>query len=56
METPQLRIRVKIDNKEVEMSYPLSERTQVDYNSNSSTLVSAVKAISDIIDKMETIK
>jgi len=48
-----LRIKVRIGGKEVEVSYPLTPRNQVDYKSDSSTLVSAVKAIEDIVKTLE---
>lgn len=47
----ELRIRVKIGDREVEISYPVTDRTSVTYE-NSATLVSAVKAIKDIVDKL----
>ena len=53
-ETNQLlRIKVRIGDKEAEVSYPLSQRNTVDYKSGSSTLVSAVKAIEDIVKTLE---
>ena len=53
-ETNQLlRIKVRIGDKEAEVSYPLSQRNQVDYKSETSTLVSAVKAIGDIVKALE---
>jgi hypothetical protein len=48
-----LRIKVRIGNKEAEVSYPLTSRNTVDYKSDSSTLVSAVKAIEDIVKTLE---
>lgn len=44
-----LRIKVRIGDKEAEVSYPLTTRDRVDYKSDSSTLLSAVKAIEDIV-------
>jgi len=44
-----LRIKVRIGDKEAEVSYPLTTRERVDYKSDSSTLLSAVKAIEDIV-------
>jgi hypothetical protein len=53
-ETNQLlRIKVRIGDKEAEVSYPLSQRNQVDYKSENSTLVSAIKAIEDIVKALE---
>ena len=53
-ETNQLlRIKVRIGDKEAEVSYPLTSRNTVDYKSDSSTLVSAVKAIEDIVKTLE---
>ena len=48
-----LRIKVRIGDKEAEVSYPLTSRNVVDYKSDSSTLVSAVKAIEDIVKTLE---
>lgn len=45
----ELRIRVKIDDNECEVSYPLSERSAVSYYDDS-TLNSVVKAIKDIVE------
>ena len=44
-----LRIKVRIGDKEADVSYPLTTRDRVDYKSDSSTLLSAVKAIEDIV-------
>ncbi len=46
-----IKIRVKIGDKEVEISYPISERTLVGYDSG--TLVAAVKAVKDVVDKLK---
>lgn len=50
MNNKLLKIRVRIDDKEVEVSYPITERSVVGYDSG--TLVSAVKAIKDIVDHL----
>jgi len=50
MENNGFKIRVVIDNKECEVSYPLSQRDAVRYNDNESTLFCAVKAIKDIVE------
>jgi hypothetical protein len=44
-----LRIKVRIGNKEAEVSYPLTARTVVGYEKNEGTLVSAVQAVKDIV-------
>jgi hypothetical protein len=49
MEKNELRIRVKLDTNECELSYPLSQRSLVSYDSDS-TLYSAIKAIKDIVE------
>lgn len=49
MEKNELRIRVKLDDNECEVSYPLSERSMVSYDGGS-TLNSVVKAIQDIVE------
>ena len=46
-----IKIRVKIGDREVEISYPLSERTKCTYDTG--TLVSAVAAIKDIVNKLK---
>lgn len=51
--TNLLRIKVRIGDKEAEVSYPLTSRNLVDYKSETSTLVSAVKAIEDIVKTLE---
>lgn len=51
--TNLLRIKVRIGDKEAEVSYPLSQRNQVDYTSETSTLVSAVKALEDMVKALE---
>ena len=48
-----LRIKVRIGDKEAEVSYPLTPRERVDYNSDSSTLLSAVKALEDMVKALE---
>jgi hypothetical protein len=49
-----LYIRVKYNGKEAEISYPLSERTQVTYDgSTTSTLVGAVKAVKDLVETLK---
>ncbi len=51
-----IRIKVRVGDKEAEVSYPLTPRTLVDYASQQSTLrsvVSAVKDIVEILDKEE---
>jgi hypothetical protein len=49
----QIRIRVRIDNRECEVSYPLTERQRVGYSDTSDTLYSAVKAIKDIVETLK---
>jgi hypothetical protein len=49
----QIRIRVRIDNRECEISYPLTERQRVGYSDTSDTLYSAVKAIKDIVETLK---
>ena len=51
--TNLLRIKVRIGDKEAEVSYPLTSRNTVEYKSENSTLVSAVKAIEDIVKTLE---
>jgi hypothetical protein len=48
-----LRIKVRIGDKEAEVSYPLSERHQVDYKSDTSTLLSAIKALKDMVNTLK---
>lgn len=50
------KIKVKINGKSVKISYPLSTRTTVDYDSRPSTLISAVDAVKDIINKLNETK
>ena len=47
--TNELRIRVVIDNNECEVSYPLTPREAVRYDTDESTLFCAVEAIKDIV-------
>jgi hypothetical protein len=44
-----LRIKVRIGDKEAEISYPLTARTVVGYSKNEGTLTSAVEAVKDIV-------
>lgn len=48
-----LRIKVRIGDKEAEVSYPLTTRDKVDYKSDTSTLLSAVNAIKDIVKTLK---
>lgn len=49
-----LRIKVRIGNNEAEVSYPLTPRDTVKYHSDTSTLVSAVTAIKDIVEVLKS--
>lgn len=51
--TNLLRIKVRIGDKEAEVSYPLTSRNTVEYKSENSTLVSAVKALEDMVKALE---
>lgn len=46
----ELRIRVVIGNNECEVSYPLTPREAVRYDTDESTLFCAVKAVKDIVE------
>lgn len=49
-----LRIKVRIGNNEAEVSYPLTPRVSVNYNSDQSTLLSVVTAIKDIVEVLKS--
>jgi hypothetical protein len=48
----ELRIRVRIDTNECEISYPLKTRDYVSYD-DGGTLNSAVKAVKDIVESLK---
>lgn len=48
-----LRIKVRIRDKEAEISYPITPRTVVSYDSDNSTLASAVLVVKDIVKIFE---
>ena len=49
-----LRIKVRIGDNEAEVSYPLTPRDSVNYHSETSTLLSAVTAIKDIVEVLKS--
>lgn len=48
-----IRVKVRIGDKEVEVSYPLTPRTAVEYTNPQSTLRSAVMAVKDIVKALD---
>jgi hypothetical protein len=50
------RIRVRINDKEAELSYALKQRDCTTYREGDGTLYNAVQAIKDIADKLSSIQ